>query len=99
MNWTLATQQATDNILMLEHAEVNFENFTALAPSLVAVLDARVCDKNWGADRHAWVLEYQDINLLFEFEDYTSSAWLAVAREEEQGILVEIAEKLKLQQN
>lgn len=97
MNWTLATQQATDNILMLEHAGLNFENFTTLAPTLVELLDARLCDKNWGADRHAWVLEYQDINLLFEFEDYTASAWLAVAREEDQGILVEIAAKLKSQ--
>jgi len=94
MNWTLATQQATDNILMLEHDALNFENFTTLAPALVAIIAARVCDKNWGADRHAWVLEYQGINLLFEFEDYTGSAWLAVAREEEQGILVEIAAKL-----
>ena len=94
MNWTLATQQATDNILMLEHDTLNFENFTTLAPTLVALLAARVCEKNWAADRHAWVLEYQDINLLFEFEDYTCSAWLAVAREEDQGILVEIAEKL-----
>ncbi|MDX2320651.1 MAG: DUF3630 family protein [Moritella sp.] len=94
MSWTLATQQATANILMLEHATLNFENFTTLAPTLVELIAARVCDKNWGADRHAWVLEYQDINLLFEFEDYTGSAWLAVAREEEQGMLVEIAAKL-----
>lgn len=94
MNWTLATQQATDNILMLQHAGLDFENFTSLAPQLVSLLDARVCDKNWGADRHAWVLEYKNINLLFEFEDYTCCAWLAVAREEEQGILVEIAAKL-----
>jgi len=94
MTWKLAALQATDNILMLEHDALSFENFTSLAPKLVSVLDARVCDKNWGADRHAWVLEYQNINLLFEFEDYTCSAWLAVAREEEQGILAEIAEIL-----
>ena len=94
MTWKLAALQATDNILMLEHEALSFENFTSLAPQLVSVLDARVCDKNWGADRHAWVLEYQNINLLFEFEDYTCSAWLAVAREEEQGILAEIAEIL-----
>ncbi len=95
MNWTLAAQQATDNILMLEHDALSFESFTELAPTLVALLDARVCDKNWGADRHAWVLEYKNINLLFEFEDYTGSAWLAVAREEEQSMLVEIAAKLQ----
>ncbi|CED58110.1 Putative uncharacterized protein [Moritella viscosa] len=94
MNWTLAAQQATDNILMLEHDAVSFENFTTLAPKLVTLLDARVCDKNWGADRHAWMLEYKDINLLFEFEDYTCSAWLAVTREEDQGIFAEIAKKL-----
>ncbi|QUM74854.1 DUF3630 family protein [Moritella sp. 24] len=94
MSWTLAKQQATDNILMLEHDGLDFENFTSLAPKLVSVLDARLCDKNWGADRHAWVLEYKDINLLFEFEDYTCCAWLAVAREEEKGILAEIADIL-----
>lgn len=94
MSWTLAKQQATDNILMLEHDGLSFESFTTLAPELVTLLGARVCDKNWGADRHAWVLEYKNINLLFEFEDYTCCAWLAVAREEEHSFLVEIADRL-----
>ena len=29
MNWTLATQQATDNILMLEHAELKRDQIHA----------------------------------------------------------------------
>lgn len=81
MNWTLAAEQSIENVIMLQHPQINFENFAEFAPELVSLINARVCDKNWGADRHAWVLEVNDINLMLEFEDYTNSIWLAVTRD------------------
>lgn len=81
MNWTLAPEQTIENVIMLTHPAVHFENFAEFAPELVSLIGARVCDKNWGADRHAWVLEINDINLTLEFEDYTNSIWLAVTRD------------------
>ena len=94
MTWAIVTEQITDDILLLQHSALNFENFTTLAAQLIDQIGARVCEKNWGADRHAWVLEYQNINLLLEFEDYTASAWLAVPREQDVAILAELAKQL-----
>lgn len=91
MSWTLSQHQNIENVLMLDNAQLNFENFTEHAPALVAMIGARVCDKNWGADRHAWVLEYDDINLMLEFEDYTNSVWLAVIKAEDSHHLDTIA--------
>ncbi|MFT5880396.1 MAG: hypothetical protein ACI86X_001524 [Moritella sp.] len=97
MTWTIATQQITDDILLLQHSALNFENFTTLAPQLIDQIGARVCEQNWGADQHAWVLEYENINLLLEFEDYTASVWLAVTREQDVAILAGLARQLDCQ--
>ena len=94
MTWAIVTEQITDDILLLQHSALNFENFTTLAAQLIDQIGARVCEKNWGADRHAWVLGYQNINLLLEFEDYTASAWLAVTRQQDVAILAELAKQL-----
>lgn len=97
MTWTIAAQQIADDILLLQHSALNFENFTTLAPQLIDQIGARVCEQNWGADRHAWVLEYENINLLLEFEDYTATAWLAVTREQDVAILAGLASQLDCQ--
>ncbi len=94
MTWTLAAQQITDDILLLQHSALNFENFATLAPQLIEQIGARVCEQNWGVDRHAWVLEYENINLLLEFEGYTATAWLAVTREQDVAILAGLASQL-----
>lgn len=95
MHWTVSEHQPSSQALLLDNPVLSFENFNAHALALVAEIGARECERHWGADRHAWVVEFEGCHLMLEFEDYTNSAWFAPIKEQDKNVLVLLAEKLR----
>lgn len=76
-------------------ADVDFENFDAFAETLATALDCTVLEKQWGADRHQWLLEFEGSHIQLHYEFYGDICWLSAQREDEFDVLVYLAGLMK----
>ncbi|MCH1931430.1 DUF3630 family protein [Shewanella sp. A25] len=76
-------------------ADIDFDHFEAFAEPLAKALDCRVRERQWGADRHQWLLEFEGCLLWLNFEFYGNICWLSVERETDFEVLEYLASLLK----
>lgn len=68
-------------------AAVQFEQFESFAEPLSRALDCRVLERQWGADRHQWLLDFEGTRLWLHYEFYGDICWLSVERADELEVL------------
>ncbi|KFZ36752.1 hypothetical protein HR45_14105 [Shewanella mangrovi] len=64
------------NISLSMLADIDFDDFEPLAAALCQAMDLRVLEKQWGADRHQWLVEFEGSRLWLNFELYGRCCWL-----------------------
>ena len=73
-------------------ADIDFEQFDQFAEPFAKAIDCRVVEKQWGADRHQWLLEFEGSHIQLHYEFYGDICWLSTDREDEFDVLVSLAE-------
>ncbi|MCL1126740.1 DUF3630 family protein [Shewanella surugensis] len=76
-------------------AEINFDYFVDFAQPLTEILDCHVVERQWGADRHQWLLDFEGCQLQLHYEFYGDVCWLSVSREEDLDVLIYLVGLLK----
>lgn len=76
-------------------ADIDFEQFDQFAEPFAKAIDCRVVEKQWGADRHQWLLEFDGSHIQLHYEFYGDICWLSTDREDEFDVLVYLAELMK----
>ena len=71
--------------------DIDFDHFETFAEPLAPALDCRVRERQWGADRHQWLLEFEGIPLWLNYEFYGNICWLSVEREADVEVLEYLA--------
>lgn len=64
------------NVSLSMSADIDFDAFDELATALCAAMDLRVLERQWGADRHQWLVEFEGSRLWLNFELYGRCCWL-----------------------
>ena len=71
--------------------DIDFDHFETFAEPLAQALDCRVRERQWGADRHQWLLEFEGTPLWLNYEFYGNICWLSVEREADVEVLEYLA--------
>ncbi|UCX03362.1 DUF3630 family protein [Shewanella glacialimarina] len=77
-----------ENLSLLISANINFEQFADFAEPLAAALDCQIRERQWGADRHQWLLDFEGSQLWLHYEFYGDICWLSTERQDEFDVLV-----------
>ncbi|ACA84697.1 DUF3630 family protein [Shewanella woodyi] len=78
-------------------ADIDFEAFELFAEPLSRAIDARVIERQWGADRHQWLLDFEGTQIQLNYEFYGDICWLSVERDDEFEVLEFLASLLERQ--
>lgn len=76
-------------------AEVDFEHFADFAEPLAQALDCQVRERQWGADRHQWLLDFEGSQLWLNYEFYGDICWISTERQSDYEVLEYLASLLK----
>ena len=76
-------------------ADIDFDCFADFAEPLAAALDCTVRERQWGADRHQWLLEFEGSQLWLNYEFYGNICWLSTEREADFEVLEYLATLLQ----
>lgn len=87
MNIESATLDSA-NLSLLISASIDFEQFADFAEPLTTALDCQVRERQWGADRHQWLLDFEGSQLWLHYEFYGDICWLSTERQDEFDVLV-----------
>ncbi|MBT1445374.1 DUF3630 family protein [Shewanella sp. JM162201] len=83
------------NLSLAIQGDIDVDHFEQFAEPLAAALDCRVLERQWGADRHQWLLDFEGCRLWLNFEFYGDVAWLASDREQDWEVLEFLAGLLR----
>ncbi|MGL6124609.1 MAG: DUF3630 family protein [Shewanella sp.] len=76
-------------------AKIDFDRFADFAEPLAAALDCTVRERQWGADRHQWSLEFEGSQLWLHYEFYGNICWLSIEQEADFEVLEYLATLLQ----
>ncbi|MGB6137574.1 MAG: DUF3630 family protein [Shewanella sp.] len=68
-------------------AAVDFEQFERFAEPLAAALDCEIRERQWGADRHQWLLNFEGSPVWLHYEFYGDICWLSVDSAKDVDVL------------
>ena len=77
----------SEALSILISADIDFEHFEAFAAPLVAALDCEVRERQWGADRHQWLLNFEGSQLWLNYEFYGDICWIATETKADVEVL------------
>ncbi|WP_025821225.1 DUF3630 family protein [Shewanella marina] len=83
------------NLCLLINTEIDFEQFNNFADSLCQAIDCTVIERQWGADRHQWLLDFEGTRLELHYEFYSQACWLTVADVQDLDVLQYLAQLLR----
>ena len=72
----LVEYQADDGRIVIRAPRFDFDSFPQLADKLVKLLSASVVEKQWDADIHSWLIDFEGCQLFLKSEHYSESVWL-----------------------
>ena len=90
MNWRVTQVDAESAVLLLTCPGLCWDNFPALAEELVEGWELIPLEREWGADRHSWLLEFEGSRFRLEYEHY-SGCWLAAVQPDDAEALLWLA--------
>ncbi|QTG89784.1 DUF3630 family protein [Vibrio furnissii] len=67
---------ASDGRLIVATPAFDFDSFPPLGERLVALLSARVLEKQSDADLHSWLIDFEGCHLMLRAEHYSECVWL-----------------------
>lgn len=73
------------------NAEIDFDRFDAFADPLAAALDCTIRERQWGADRHQWLLEFEGSLLWLHYEFYGDICWISTESAADVEVLAYLA--------
>lgn len=71
----LIDYQADEGRLIIRTPRFDFDSFPELAQRLVSTLSATVIEKQWDADIHSWLIDFEGCQLFLKSEHYSESVW------------------------
>ncbi len=92
----LLEYQADEGRIIIRAPRFDFDTFPKLADRLVTLLSASVLEKQWDADIHSWLIDFEGCQLFLKSEHYSESVWFeALAIEESREELDFLASLFK----
>jgi hypothetical protein len=89
---TITSVQLNQQALSLHiEADIDFDAFDAFAEPLALALDCQVRERQWGADRHQWLLDFEGSPLWLNYEFYGDICWLSTQNDAEFDVLQYLA--------
>ncbi|NKF52218.1 DUF3630 family protein [Shewanella sp. WXL01] len=85
----------TDSQSLILEADVDFDRFEQFAEPLAKALDCQILQRQWGADRHQWRLDFESCALTLEYEFYGNVCWLKAEREQDFEVVSYLASLLQ----
>ena len=77
MNLLSARLDPATSSLVIQ-ANVDFEHFERFAEPLAEALDCEIRERQWGADRHQWLLNFEGSPLWLHYEFYSDVCWISI---------------------
>ncbi|QFI53255.1 DUF3630 family protein [Aeromonas simiae] len=85
--WQLDKQDPVSGSLLLTHPGLDETSFPALAPTLLTAWELRLIERELGADRHCWVVDFEGSKLLLQYEHYGEVCWLEACHPDDRILL------------
>ncbi|MCL1067509.1 DUF3630 family protein [Shewanella olleyana] len=76
-------------------ADIDFERFEEFAEPLVRALDCEVRERQWGADRHQWLLNFEGSPLWLNYEFYGDICWIATETKADIEVLAYLVKLIR----
>ena len=76
MNWRIAQTDREAGVVTLVNSALDWDSFPTLAEALLQEWELVALERECGADRHSWLLEFEGSRFRLEYEHY-SGCWLA----------------------
>ena len=90
MNWRVTQTDREAGVVLLACPGLNWDSFPVLAKELVEGWELIPLEREWGADRHSWLLEFEGSRFRLEYEHY-SGCWLAAVQPDDAEALLWLA--------
>ncbi len=71
----LQEYQAEEGRIIIRTPRFDFDSFPELGDRLVSLLSARVVEKQWDADIHSWLVDFEGCQLFLKAEHYSECVW------------------------
>ncbi|HHC6465663.1 TPA: DUF3630 family protein [Vibrio parahaemolyticus] len=76
---------AEEGRLLITAPRFDLDTFPALGERLVGLLSATVIEKQWDADIHSWLIDFEGCRLFMKAEHYSEAIWFEALNIEESG--------------
>ncbi len=74
---------AEEGRLLIAAPRFDVDSFPALGERLVGLLSATVIEKQWDADIHSWLIDFEGCRLFMKAEHYSEAIWFEALNIEE----------------
>ncbi|MEF1190690.1 DUF3630 family protein [Vibrio parahaemolyticus] len=74
---------AEEGRLLIAAPRFDLDTFPALGERLVGLLSATVIEKQWDADIHSWLIDFEGCRLFMKAEHYSEAIWFEALNIEE----------------
>lgn len=79
----LAEYIAEEGRLLITAPSFDLDTFPVLGERLVGLLSASVVEKQWDADIHSWLIDFEGCRLFMKAEHYSEAIWFEALAVEE----------------
>ncbi|AVH27538.1 MULTISPECIES: DUF3630 family protein [Vibrio] len=79
----LADYIVEEGRLIIIAPSFDLDTFPALGERLVGLLSASVVEKQWDADIHSWLIDFEGCRLFMKAEHYSEAIWFEALTIEE----------------
>ncbi|EOK5608635.1 TPA: DUF3630 family protein [Vibrio parahaemolyticus] len=74
---------AEEGRLLIAAPRFDLDTFPTLGERLVGLLSATVIEKQWDADIHSWLIDFEGCRLFMKAEHYSEAIWFEALNIEE----------------
>ncbi|MFM2640979.1 DUF3630 family protein [Vibrio chagasii] len=97
MEFGLREYLAEEGRLLVTTPSFDFDSYPEIGERLVNLLSATVVEKQWDADMHSWLVDFEGCQMFLKSEHYSESVWFeslsAEASREEFDYLAALFER------
>lgn len=87
MTWRITQINTEPAVLMLDCPGLCWDNFPTLAEALLQAWELEPVERDWGADRHSWLLAFEGSPLRLEFEHH-GGCWLSAVHQADNEVVL-----------
>lgn len=74
--WKLDEYVKDDGKLILNSPSFDVDTFPIIGSELVTTLSATIIEKQFDADLHSWIIDFEGCRFFLRAEHYSESVWL-----------------------